>query len=373
MGIFAICLVALLLIFGPGWVQRRVLGAWARLLHLLLEHEVQARKQAAEANLSTSSWQELYCRYQNLRGNQAAWTVGECITLLNGRPGTEHLLGVLAELACVESGVPSIAQRELILACANALGEPRAKTDEQLRTFMFAKLGNAIVYLAVKAAQTSGKFSTDNPLALAGDPFVGGLTPVTKRTLVSVCSQMSGGEDQAVRAVDAGIKTLDRPELIPAIVHMILGSSSCETSLERWTVVREWLTSCLWPHSSNAFREATVGYMKGSLDTIGNSWRSNADGQASGDYHRTADPAHEVPDAVPAPVYDPRVDLRELDLGNCATLKDVQKAYRRLAKELHPDILATKGIGRESVQAAEVRFKVVSACYARLCVFFRGR
>lgn len=48
---------------------------------------------------------------------------------------------------------------------------------------------------------------------------------------------------------------------------------------------------------------------------------------------------------------------KTLDVAKTATLKEIQKAYRKLAKELHPDL-------NPGDKAAEERFKHVSAAYA---------
>eukprot|EP00966_Prymnesium_polylepis_P093421 2162320-Prymnesium_polylepis.1 len=61
------------------------------------------------------------------------------------------------------------------------------------------------------------------------------------------------------------------------------------------------------------------------------------------------------------------VALRTLGLDACATATDIKAAYRRLAKQHHPDALGALGASDQAVRAAsEMRFKEVANAYERL-------
>ncbi len=55
-----------------------------------------------------------------------------------------------------------------------------------------------------------------------------------------------------------------------------------------------------------------------------------------------------------------------LGLASSATDSEVKKAYRKLAKEYHPDILASKGMGEEFQSFAEDKMKSINNAYGEI-------
>lgn len=64
--------------------------------------------------------------------------------------------------------------------------------------------------------------------------------------------------------------------------------------------------------------------------------------------------------------YSEQEDLAILGLREPASDEDVRKVYRKLAKELHPDVLVAQGMPKEFVENAERRLAEVNAAYDRI-------
>lgn len=66
-------------------------------------------------------------------------------------------------------------------------------------------------------------------------------------------------------------------------------------------------------------------------------------------------------------MFDPRANLESvyatLGLTSAAETEDVKKAYRRLAKEYHPDVLANKGLGEDFQKFASEKMGAVNNAY----------
>ena len=55
-----------------------------------------------------------------------------------------------------------------------------------------------------------------------------------------------------------------------------------------------------------------------------------------------------------------------LGLASSASNEEVKRAYRRLAKEYHPDMVANKGMGEDFIKYAEDKMQAVNAAYDQI-------
>jgi len=44
-------------------------------------------------------------------------------------------------------------------------------------------------------------------------------------------------------------------------------------------------------------------------------------------------------------------------------MKDIKKAYRKLVKDNHPDIITGRGLGEDEIQKATIRLQEINSAY----------
>lgn len=81
-------------------------------------------------------------------------------------------------------------------------------------------------------------------------------------------------------------------------------------------------------------------------------------GMTAGDYETAA--------ALFAPREDPDAAYKVLGLTRAATDDEVKKAYRRLAREYHPDVVVNKGMGEDFRKFADEKMRAINVAYEKI-------
>lgn len=75
---------------------------------------------------------------------------------------------------------------------------------------------------------------------------------------------------------------------------------------------------------------------------------------------------YETAAAMFAPREDPDAVYKVLGLARDATDDEVKKAYRRLAREYHPDVVVNKGMGEDFRKFADEKMRAINAAYDKI-------
>lgn len=75
---------------------------------------------------------------------------------------------------------------------------------------------------------------------------------------------------------------------------------------------------------------------------------------------------YETAAAMFAPREDPDASYKVLGLTRGASDDEVKKAYRRLAREYHPDVVVNKGMGEDFRKFADEKMRAINAAYERV-------
>ncbi|MBM4130126.1 molecular chaperone DjiA [bacterium] len=75
---------------------------------------------------------------------------------------------------------------------------------------------------------------------------------------------------------------------------------------------------------------------------------------------------YETAAALFAPREDPDAAYRVLGLTRAAGDDEVKKAYRRLAREYHPDVVVNKGMGEDFRKFADEKMRAINAAYEKI-------
>lgn len=75
---------------------------------------------------------------------------------------------------------------------------------------------------------------------------------------------------------------------------------------------------------------------------------------------------YETAAALFAPREDPDASYKVLGLTRAASDDEVKKAYRRLAREYHPDVVVNKGMGEDFRKFADEKMRAINAAYERI-------